>query len=63
MIADVKDEHKHQSMYGEPHNNMSSRSITMKYNRSHACKCLVMIDVDVLCVYGVRQILSNDSHL
>jgi len=35
----------------------------MKYNRSHACKCLVMIDVDVLCVYGVRQILSNDSHL
>ncbi len=51
MIADVKDEHKHQYMYGE-HHNMSLRSLIVKTIREHARKCLVMdlhkYDFDVL---------------
>ncbi len=50
-----------QQMYGEFHNNMSS------FDRSHAFKCLIMSpsthDVDVRCVYEVRQILRIGIHL
>ncbi len=45
---------------------MSLRSITVQFNRSHACKCVVIglntHGVDVRCIHGVHQILGIGNH-